>query len=107
LAAAHAFSVELHWKHGFPPILQSPKSSGGLGNVGADGAEWGLQQERGAMPCGIPALAVPGRRAEGGRPGAGVPARKGHARRGNRAHFLLKTHSTLRTSAGPFASFTL
>lgn len=28
--------MELHWEHGFSPILQSPKTSGGLGKVSAE-----------------------------------------------------------------------
>lgn len=35
----YTFSVELHWEHGFSPILQFPKTSRGLGKVGAEDAK--------------------------------------------------------------------
>lgn len=40
-----AFSVELHWEHGFSPILQFPKTSGGLGKVSAEDSKRGWQQK--------------------------------------------------------------
>lgn len=55
LAAAHTFSVEQHWEHGFPPILQSPKTSGSLGKLVLEmqRAEFAAGEESSALqhPC--------------------------------------------------------